>query len=177
MERRDFIRFTGLTTLGLITGSNLLASAFTAAKHEFIEIKPPKIHVRHGLFNVHSNKNNGLHIQRDIFNGNGLEQISEERMASIKISDITGETFGISDKNEFKSNSSLLTAIKLVANKATSIKIDSPSIVFSEFEELSVNGALVKNDRAILQTSKAELRVLSNKNQYLFIYSSNKKNI
>ena len=98
-------------------------------------------------------------------------------MASIKISDITGETFGISDKNEFKSNSSLLTAIKLVANKATSIKIDSPSIVFSEFEELSVNGALVKNDRAILQTSKAELRVLSNKNQYLFIYSNNKKNI
>ena len=173
MGRRNFIRLTGLTTFGLIAGRNLFASVFKEVNYELIEIKPPKIHVRHGLFNIHSTTNNRLHIQRDIFNGNGLEQISEERMVSIKISDINGETFGISNKKEFKSKSSKLTAMKLSKHQSSMISIDSPSIIFSEFDGLHIDGINIKNDQAFLQNHSVEMKISSEANQFVFVYKIN----
>ena len=87
MERRNFIRLAGLTTIGLMAGGQLFASALRQSNHQLLTIEPPNIHVRHGFFNLQIPHNNELHIQRDIFNQNGFESIAKDRMASIKISD------------------------------------------------------------------------------------------
>ena len=170
MERRHFIALTGLSTLGLLAGSNLFASVFKEVNHELIEIKPPTIHVRHGVFNLQTTRHNGIKIQRDIFNRDGLSQISHRRIVSIKISDSNKETFGISEASGFRSESNKLTALKLIANKTISINIDSPSAIVSEFEEIYINTLLVNNNQAFVQYSKAETRILSNYDQSIFIY-------
>ena len=105
MERRSFIRLAGLTTFGLIAGGNLVASALKMSNHQLMEINPPNIHVRHGFFNLQVPNEKGLLIQRDIFNQNGLEAISEDRIASIKISDKNIAHYGIINKEGFNSKS------------------------------------------------------------------------
>jgi len=170
MERSSFIRLTGLATFGLMAGGNLFASAPKIRKPQLIEIKPPKLHVRHGFLNLQSDNQKGLHIQRDVFNKNGLQTISEDRMVSIKISDENKETFGIKDKIGFESKSKNFSALQLRANSTTSIKVDSPSLLFSEFGGLTINGILVENNRAFYQKSKGEVTIFTKTNQCVFVY-------
>lgn len=170
MKRRGFIRLAGLTTFGFMAGGNLFASVLKMSNSKLIEISPPNIHVRHGFFNLQVTHKNGLHVQRDIFNQTGLETVSNDRMISLKITDENIETFGIKDKLGFNSKSNRITAISLEANKITSINIDSSSLLFSEYDELTVEGTLVKTDKAFIQPSKTTLAVLSKSNQSIFIY-------
>ncbi len=170
MERRTFIKLSGLTTFGLLAGGNLIASAFNMKNYQLVEINLPNIHVRHGFFNLQTANQNRLAVQRDIFNQNGLEEISEYRMVSIKISEGHKESFGITNKNGFKSKSNRLSAIQLKANGSKSINVDSPSLIFAEFNRLTINGVLVENNQAFIQYSKKELEIKSESNQSVFIY-------
>ncbi len=170
MERRNFIKLSGLTTFGLVAGSNLFAFGLEIKNHQLIEINRPNIHVRHGFFNLQTPNQNKLYVQRDLFNKSGLEAISEDRMASIKIVRDNDETFGIMDHKGFKSTSKKLSAIKLKANKITFVNVDTQSLIFAEYDALRINGTIVKNDHAFCQTSKGEIGILSKINQSVFIY-------
>jgi hypothetical protein len=103
IERKNFIRLAGLTTFGLMTNGSLFTSALNSSNHQVIDIKPPNIHVRHGFFNLQIINTNELQIQRDIFNRNGLELISKDRMVSIKRSTARHKIFGVINQNAFKS--------------------------------------------------------------------------
>ena len=170
MERKSFIRLTGLTAIGYAAGGSLFASAFKRDSYRLVGIEPPKIHVRHGLFNVQTTKLSGLHVQRDIFNKNGLDALSDNRILSLMISDSNKKTFGVGDQQGFTSKSDKLSVIKIESGTTVSVKIDSPSLLFAEFGELSVNDILVKNDQAMIQYSNAEVKISSLASQLLFIY-------
>ena len=170
MKKRTFIRLSGLTSIGILAGGNLFASSFKIRNQQFINIEAPNIHVRHGFFNIQTANHNGLYVQRDIFNKNGLEALSDDRIVSIKISDQEIETYGISDNTGFNSKSNKLVAIKLEANKTTSIKIDTPSLIFSEHGKIELNGMSVSMNQAVIQDSSIELELLSESNQSVFIY-------
>ena len=171
MERRSFIRLAGLTTLGLMAGGNLFASALKMRKSEFIEIKPPNIHVRHGFFNLQVPNEKGLQIQRDIFNQNGLEAISEDRIASIKISDKNIAHYGILNKEGFNSKSKKLTAFKIKANSSKSIKIDSPCLIFSEHDDFLMDGESISKQQAVMKHQSGMVKLTSTKDQHLIIYT------
>lgn len=141
MERSTFIKLTGLTTFGIMAGGNLFASVFES--QELLEIDAPKIHVRHGYFNLQEANQSGFYIQRDVFNKNGLEGISDNRMTSIKVSDKNITHFGILDKTGFKSKSKRFSTVRLKANRATSIQVDSRNLIFSEFDEFVVDGVKI----------------------------------
>ena len=173
MERRNFIKLAGFTTFGLMSVNNIFASNLKLLSYELIEIVPPNVHVRHGFFNVQKKENKAFHIQRDIFNNDGLENISDDRMASIKISDKNIESYGILDKTNFNSKSKRLSAISLRANKSTSMKLDSPCIIFAEYNKLTINGVVVEKDQAFVQYSRKEIVILSESNQSVFIYKIN----
>lgn len=171
MERRSFIRLAGLTTFGLMAGGNLVASALKMSNHQLIEIKPPNIHVRHGFFNLQVPNEKGLLIQRDIFNQNGLEAISEDRIASIKISDKNIAHYGIINKEGFNSKSKKLTAFKIKANSSKSIKIDSPCLIFSEYDDFLVDGESISKQQAIKKTQSGMVKLTSTKAQQLIIFN------
>lgn len=172
MDRKSFIRLVGLTSFGLMAGSNLFASALKMRKNQFIEIKPPNIHVRHGFFNLQVPNENGLHIHRDIFNQNGLEKISEDRMVSIKISEDHKEKFGIINKNGFQSKSKRLSVINLKANSSKSIKVDSSCLIFSEHDDFLVDGMPFTKQQAVKIQQPCLVKLTSKKAQYLIIYNS-----
>ena len=171
MDRKSFIRLTGLTTLGLMAGGNLFASAYKMSKNQFIEIKPPNIHVRHGFFNLQVPNENGLHVQRDIFNQNGLDGISENRMVSIKVSEEHKESFGIINKKGFKSKSKKLSAIKLKANSSKSIKVDSPCLIFSEHDDFLIDGISFSKKQAVMKHQSCTVKLTSTKDQHLILYN------
>ena len=171
MDRKSFIRLTGLTTFGLMAGDNLFASAFKMSENKLIEIKPPNIHIRHGFFSLQVPNENGLHIQRDIFNQNGLEEISEDRMVSIKISGEHKESFGIINKKGFKSKSKRLSAINLKANSSKSIIVDSPCLVFSEHDDFLVDGISFSKQQAIKIHQSCLVKLTSTEAQHLIIYN------
>ena len=148
MERRSFIRLAGLTTFGLMAGGNLVASALKMSNHQLMEINPPNIHVRHGFFNLQVPNEKGLQIQRDIFNQNGLDGISENRMVSIKVS-----------------------AFKIKANSSKSIKIDSPCLIFSEHDDFLVDGESISKQQAIKKHQSGMVKLTSIKAQHLIIYT------
>jgi len=171
MDRKSFIRLVGLTSFGLMAGSNLFASALKMRENQFIEIKPPNVHVRHGFFNLQVSNENGLHIHRDIFNQNGLEEISEHRMVSIKISEDHKENFGIINKKGFQSKSKRLSGINLKANSSKSIKVNSPSFIFSEYDDFLVDGIPFSKQQAVKIQQPCLVKLTSKKTQHLIIYS------
>jgi len=171
MERRSFIRLAGLTTFGLMAGGNLVASALKMSYHQLMEIKPPNIHVRHGFFNLQVPNEKGLQIQRDIFNQNGLDGISENRMVSIKVSEEHKESFGIINKKGFKSKSKELSAIKLKANSSQSIEVDSPCLIFSEHDDFLVDGESISKRQAVKKHQSGMVKLTSIKAQHLIIYT------
>ena len=171
MERRSFIRLAGLTTFGLIAGGNLVASALKMSYHQLMEIKPPNIHVRHGFFNLQVPNEKGLQIQRDIFNQNGLDGISENRMVSIKVSEEHKESFGIINKKGFKSKSKELSAIKLKANSSQSIEVDSPCLIFSEHDDFLVDGESISKRQAVKKNQSGMVKLTSIKAQHLIIFN------
>ena len=173
MERRSFIRLTSLTSIGLLAGGNLFASTFKNTNHELIEIEAPTIHVRHGSFNIQPSNQNKINIQRDIFNANGLEQLSENRMVSIKVTNNNSSTFGVLGNKNIKSNDEKLVSIKLSQNNSKSVKVTSPSIIFSEYDEISVNGIILKKNQAYIQYVNSEISLLSKRNQAVLIYKLN----
>ena len=131
MERRTFIKLSGLTTIGLLAGNNVLA--FTEKRdYKLIPIQAPKIHIRHGNFNLQSVNNGSFNIQRDIFTKDGSDKISTHRMVSIKIKDGKKETYGILRKSEIKNSSQQLSVIKLTPKKTSSIVVTESSVIFSE---------------------------------------------
>ena len=170
MERRGFIKRVGLSTAGVMIGSSLFASVFKRKQFELIEIDFPRIHVRHGFYNLQGSSDKGLQIQRDVFNENGLEQISENRMVSVKVSDSGKENFGILDKEEFKSKSNKLSALKLKANELIYVNVDAPCLIFSEIGTLIISGKVVNSNQAISLTSKKGVALNSEVNQSVFIY-------
>ena len=169
MERRTFIKLSTLTSFGLIVGGNVFASVFK--NEELIEIEAPNIHVRHGIFNLQATNHNGLHIQRDVFNRNGLEEISEDRMVSIKISDNNKDSFCTIDKTGLHGKSRKLSAVKLKANNSRSIKIDSPSLIFSEHDDFLIDGMLILKQQAIMKKQRCVVKLRSTKDQHLVIYN------
>ena len=171
MERRSFIRLAGLTTFGLIAGGNLVASALKMSYHQLMEIKPPNIHVRHGFFNLQVPNEKGLQIQRDIFNQNGLDGISENRMVSIKVSEEHKESFGIINKKGFQSKSKELSAIKLKANSSQSIEVDSPCLIFSEHDDFLVDGESISKRQAVKKHQSGMVKLTSIKAQHLIIFN------
>lgn len=173
MERRSFISLAGLTTFGLMAGSNLFASVFK--NRELIEIEPPNIHVRHGFFNIQTANRNGIFIQRDIFNQNGLEEISEDRMVSIKISEEHKESFGIINKKGFQSKSKRLSAINLKVNSSKTIKVDSPCLIFSEHDDFIVDGISFSNQEAVKIHQPCLVKLTSTKAQHLILYTIRNK--
>jgi hypothetical protein len=160
MERDTFIKLSGLTAIGFLQFKN----------HELIEITPPTLHNSHGLFNIQDIKKNHLYIQRDLFNKNGLQIITENRISSIKISNGNIENFGVLSKNGFKTASKNLSAIALNSGKTTAIQIDSQSIIFSEYDSLTIEGLVMANNYAFIQHAKGEIAITSKVNQSLFIY-------
>ncbi len=171
MERRSFIRLAGLTTFGLMAGGNLVASALKMSNHQLIEIKPPNIHVRHGFFNLQVPNEKGLQIQRDIFNQNGLDGISENRMVSIKVSEEHKESFGIINKKGFQSKSKRLSAINLKANSSKSIIVDSLCLIFSEHDDFLVDGESISKQQAFKKHQSGMVKLTSTKDQHLIIYT------
>jgi|TARA_B110000091_G_scaffold212327_1_gene258816 hypothetical protein len=169
MERSTFIKLAGLTTFGFMTVGNLFASVFK--RQELIEIDTPSIHLRHGVFNLQITKYDGFHIQRDIFNRNGLEKISEDRITSIKISDKDIENYVTLSKIGFNSNSKGLYAIKLKANRTSSMEINSPSLIFSEHDEFLVDGIFISKQQAVMKHQPCLVKLTSTKEQYLIIYN------
>lgn len=170
MEKRRFIQLAGFTSIGLFTGVSLLASMLMEGNSQIIEIQAPNIHVRHGNFNLQVANQQGLQIQRDIFNKNGLLAVTTDRMVSIKISDEQRNVYGVNDKNGFYSKSKYLSAIDLQAKESSLVNISSPCILFAEFGDLIVNGKVVKNHQAFYLKSSENVSVLSEVDQSVFIY-------
>ena len=171
MDRKSFIRLAGLTTFGLMAGGNLVASALKMSYHQLMAIKPPNIHVRHGFFNLQVPNEKGLQIQRDIFNQNGLDGISENRMVSIKVSEEHKQSFGIINKKGFKSKSKELSAIKLKANSSQSIEVDSPCLIFSEHDDFLVDGESISKQQAFKKHQSGMVKLTSTKDQHLIVYT------
>ena len=132
---------------------------------------PPNIQVRHGYFNLQETNQSGFHIQRDVFNENGLEAISDNRMTSIKVSDKNITHFGILDKTGFKSKSKRFSTIRLKANRATSIKVESRNLIFSEFDEFVVDGVKISKQQAVIKNQSGIVKLTSTEDQYLIIYN------
>ena len=86
MDRRKFIQLTGLTSLGMLLGVNAMAGS--TAEPAIVFIGTPNVHGRHGLYCLDNPMgNNGLTIQRDVLTQNGLDQIIDNRITTIKLID------------------------------------------------------------------------------------------
>ena len=171
MLRRDFIKQGALTAFGLMVGGSLFATAFERCEFKLIDIDFPIVHMRHGFYNIQGTNDKILQVQRDIFNQNGLVKIAENRFVSIKVSESRNETFGVLNKEGLRSKSNKLVAAKLNAKKTVTVIVDSPSIIFSEFEKIKVGGVLVKSHQAVFINSKQDITVHSDVNQSVFIYT------
>lgn len=172
MDRRRFIRLTGLTSFAFLAGSSLMAAVFNRKSASVIPIGAPSVHVRHGNFNLQMEKPSGLHIQRDIFNKNGLPNIAEDRMVSVRISEQEKETFGVCDSTGFQSESKNLTCISLKANTPSKIDLESSSIVFAEFEEVLIDGASIKSNEAFTPGDSQIHTLISAVDQSVFVYKN-----
>ena len=116
MNRRRFIKLASLTSIALAASGNIYSRSLVEKNSSLISVLAPNIHVRHGQFNLQSGQVKGLHIQRDIFNHNGLQTISKDRIVSVKVSEQNQDFFGVCDNGDFKSDSKSLSAIQLKAN-------------------------------------------------------------
>ena len=172
MERRKFIQLLGLTSLGICTGARLLASnSFAASSSYIVNIEEPKIHNRHGLFDLHSTRNHqGIYVQRDIMARDGLGIASPNRMTTVKIKDDKLNVFGLLHKTEFTCESNNLTCLHLTADHKKSLSIQSASMIFSEHQILKVGKVFLEKNQGIIISSNQNIELVSSTNQSVFIY-------
>ncbi|MCP4443160.1 MAG: hypothetical protein GY810_29990 [Aureispira sp.] len=69
MQRRNFIKNSLLTSLGLALGPSMLLAKVEDSRIQTFDIPKAKEHIRHGLFQMNSTQllNKDLKIQRDVF--------------------------------------------------------------------------------------------------------------
>jgi len=170
MERRTFVKLVGLSSAGLAVGNESLA--ITTHK-QVISINEPKVHVRHGLFNLQNQglNNKDFFVQRDIFCRNGLNDISSDRISTISVKYDGKESFGIISNNVFNSKTTKIQAIRLTKNRSKHIKIKRPSLIFGEFAEFTADNAKINSDRSLL-VDASEIKFTSKEDQYIILYES-----
>ncbi len=171
MHRRKFIKLAGFSAMGQLIGLQVLASNFLGYTYNIIDILPPQIHVRHGYLNLEHKTCDGLLIQRDVFNKNGLEQVASKRMTSIKISEGNLTTFGVCSEGLLVEPVGSLKTVELKKGRIQTLKLSSPSILFSEYEEFKINELQIGRDKALYYKSNANLKIESKKEQSIFIYT------
>ena len=170
MERATFIKLSGLTAIGFLTSGIIFSAELNRKNYRSIKISLPNLHARHGFFNLQNVKKGELHIQRDLFNKNGLQTISNNRMTSLKISHKNEDFYGILNLQGFKTNSKQISSIKLLANNRTTINLDSQSLLFSEYDSIAINGIDFESDIAYLQNKSGKVTISSKIDQSIFVY-------
>ena len=175
MDRRRFTKIIGIFSFFSLLGNELLASIYNIENVKLIRISPPNIHVRHGLFSLDIKTTNSINVKRDIFNRSGLNLISQNRIASITVVEVSKNAFGVLSENKFSSQSKSLEAIKIESNINITIDIDSPCLIFSEIEEFNINNLkLFKTEAAVIKFPQ-KLILGSDLAQHIFIYRLNQK--
>lgn len=161
-----------LSSIGLLMSNQLLA---TSEEEILLSIAPPEIHVRHGMFDLQSTPPAAekLHIQRDIFSRNGLQLAANDRMTSVKVCLHSQEILAVLSPDNFRSNSSLLSAQLLSSSRNQSLVIDQPSLLFSEYDALRINGQKILKDQGLLVSASSKIHVSSENEQFVMILSLN----
>ena len=171
MNRKTFIKLTSLAAVGTFFGLNALAENVQHTSAFIINIEKPKIHVRHGLFNLHTATfSEKIGIQRDIFNRNGLAEISDDRMTTIKLKNGKNEVFALLQNDIFESDSPQLTAFQLQENETFFIDINAEMLIFSEFHDFYINDMKVQIEPAFLKKEQGKIKLFSKTKQYIFVY-------
>jgi hypothetical protein len=64
-----------------------------------------------------------------------------------------------------------LSAIKLIANTTTSVQINYPSLIFSEFDDFLVDDIKISKQQSVKIQQPGLVNLTSAKNQHIMIYS------
>ncbi|MEM9390498.1 MAG: hypothetical protein AAGA02_08490 [Bacteroidota bacterium] len=168
MNRKKFIQLSGTASLAMLAAPSILAN--TSRALDVISIDQPKIHVRHGLFDLHKevSKKGRFYIQRDILTKNGLQEASNEHITSIKIVDNKNEIFGVLNNGELSANSDVLESVRVQSNEPLTMRIRSQSLIIPEWSNLNVDDVEIGNNEALMR-SEGEVKITSKCDQHVFI--------
>ncbi|MCI5056701.1 MAG: hypothetical protein MRY83_11375 [Flavobacteriales bacterium] len=164
MDRKKFVKITSMVSAGVVVGFDLSART----SHHLVDIGTPNFHVRHGLYNLQVVPEREFFVQRDVFGREGLSEVSNERISTIRLRYGAAEVFAILDENGLTNSSDRLSVQKLSKNRTYKIDVGS-CLIFSEFERFRVDGVSVSENQACI-TRKGSMEVASNRDQYLVIY-------
>ncbi len=170
MDRKEFLRSMGLFSSVLVVGVSPIKILGQSDKDTVIDIGSPLIHVRHGLYNIPNSSHEGIRVQRDIFNQNGLEAMSKNRMMSIHISEHGRQTSAVWDHQRITTQSDKLSTRALSPHRTLQLDIEKPSLIFSEFGDLKINGTSLSDKQAWLQSHSGAIAITSHIPQQLFLY-------